>query len=255
MEKAKKKMKPKARIKLAVDLLMTLALLFLMGYQLWGETAHEWAGAIMLVLFLAHHVLNAAWYRNLFRGKYTGIRILTSAADLVLLAVMICLMASGIMMSRHVFAFLPISGGMGTARLVHMAACYWGFVLMAFHLGLHWGMMLARFRQIFGMDRSSGIRRTVLRIAVVLAAGYGLYAFVTRDLATYMFLRTQFVFLDYSESPISFYIDYLAMMGLFIWIAHYLSVILLRAGRKIPSVNERTVSVRPENEKTDKLKM
>ena len=43
---------------------------------------------------------------------------------------------------------------------------------------------------------------------------------VTRDLATYMFLRTQFVFLDYSESPISFYIDYLAMMGLFIWIVY-----------------------------------
>ena len=27
-----------------------------------------------------------------------------------------------------------------------------------------------------------------------------------------MFLRTQFVFLDYDESPISFYIDYLAEM-------------------------------------------
>ena len=246
MEKAKKKMKPKAKFKLAVDLLMTLALLFLMGYQLWGETAHEWAGAFMLVLFIAHHVLNAVWYRNLFRGKYTGIRILTSAVDLVLLAVMICLMASGIIMSRHVFAFLPISGGMGTARLVHMAACYWGFILMAFHLGLHWGKMLARFRQMSGMDRSSGIRRIVLWIAGVLTAGYGLYAFVTRDLATYMFLRTQFVFLDYSESPISFYIDYLAMMGLFIWIAHYLSVILLRSGRKIPSAKEKTVSGRPE---------
>ena len=70
----------------------------------------------------------------------------------------------------------------------------------------------------------------------MLIAGYGLYAFVTRDLATYMFLRTQFVFLDYSESPISFYIDYLAMMGLFIWLAHYLSVFLQKSGRKkVPS--------------------
>lgn len=57
-------------------------------------------------------------------------------------------------------------------------------------------------------------------------AGYGLYIFATRDLATYMFLRTEFVFLDYSESPISFYIDYLAMMGLFIWAAYYLSMFL-----------------------------
>lgn len=190
----------KKKSKLAVDILMTLTLLFLMGYQLWGETAHEWAGAFMLVLFLAHHVLNTAWHRNLFRGKYTRVRILTSAVDLAL------------------------------------------FALMAFHLGLHWGMTLARFRQMLGMDRSSGIRRTVLRIAGGLTAGYGLYVFVTRDLATYMFLRTQFVFLDYSESPISFYIDYLAMTGLFIWIAHYLSAILLRPGRKIPSVKKKTVS-------------
>ena len=202
MDNGKKKMKKKS--KLAVDILMTLTLLFLMGYQLWGETAHEWAGAFMFVLFLAHHVLNTAWHRNLFRGKYTRVRILTSAVDLAL------------------------------------------FALMAFHLGLHWGMTLARFRQMLGMDRSSGIRRTVLRIAGGLTAGYGLYVFVTRDLATYMFLRTQFVFLDYSESPISFYIDYLAMTGLFIWIAHYLSAILLRPGRKIPSAKKKTVSGRPE---------
>ena len=212
----------KKKIKLAVDILMTLTLLFLMGYQIWGESAHEWAGAFMLLLFIVHHALNGAWYRNMFKGKYTGVRILTSAVDLVLLAVMICLMASGIIMSRHVFAFLPIRGGMGTARLVHMAASYWGFVLMAFHLGLHWGMILARFRQMFGAGRNSRIRRTVLRIVGVLTAGYGLHAFVTRDLATYMFLRTQFVFLDYNESPLFFYIDYLAMAGLFIWITHYL---------------------------------
>ena len=60
--------------------------------------------------------------------------------------------------------------------------------------------------------------------------------------------RFQFVFLDYNESLISFYIDYLAMTGLFIWIAHYLSMILLRPGRKIPSAKEKAVSERPEAE-------
>ena len=228
-------MKPKSKIKLAVDLLMTLVLLFLMGYQLWGDTAHEWAGAGMLVLFIAHHLLNLGWYKNLFRGKYTGIRVLSVVVDLALLAVMLCLMASGIMMSRHVFAFLPIDGGMGTARLMHMAGCYWGFVLMALHLGLHWGMMMGRIRKLSGVARvarPSGFRRLILRILGAVTAGYGLYVFVTRDLAAYMFLRTEFVFLDYSESPISFYIDYLAMMGLFIWIAHYLSVFLQKSGRK-----------------------
>src|SRR5699024_11916057 len=67
----------------------------ILGYQLWGETAHEWAGTGMLVLFIAHHLLNLAWYRNLFRGKYTVIRVLVSMVNLALLAVMICLMEIG----------------------------------------------------------------------------------------------------------------------------------------------------------------
>lgn len=230
MSEEKKKMKLKSKIKLVVDLLMTLALLFLMGYQLWGDAVHEWAGAAMLLLFIAHHLLNPGWHRNLFRGKYTGMRVLVSGVDLALLAVMVCLMASGIVMSRHVFAFLPINGGMGTARLMHMAACYWGFVLMALHLGLHWGMVLAgagkMSEKIAGEKASSGGRILALRLLGAGVAGYGLYAFARRDLATYMFLRTEFVFLDYSESPVAFYIDYVAMMGLFIWIAYYLSLFL-----------------------------
>ena len=35
---------------------------------------------------------------------------------------MLCLGYSGIVMSRHVFAALPISGPMATARSMHMAA-------------------------------------------------------------------------------------------------------------------------------------
>ena len=47
-------MKGKGSLKIIVDVLMTVLLLFLMGYQLWGEEAHEWAGAGMFVLFIAH---------------------------------------------------------------------------------------------------------------------------------------------------------------------------------------------------------
>jgi len=34
-------------------------------------------------------------------------------------------------------------------------------------------------------------------------------------------LKSEFVFLDYGESKLLFYIDYLALMGLCIFIAHY----------------------------------
>ena len=41
----------KGKIKMAVDVLMTAALLFLTGYQFWGETAHEWVGQGCLSCF------------------------------------------------------------------------------------------------------------------------------------------------------------------------------------------------------------
>lgn len=78
-------MKAKRIIKRTVDVLMTAALLFLMGYQFWGEQFHEWAGAGMFVLFIAHQILNFRWYRSLFKGKYTPMRIFQVIVDMLTL--------------------------------------------------------------------------------------------------------------------------------------------------------------------------
>ena len=134
-------MKTKAKVKWTLDVLMTAVLFFLMGYQFWGETAHEWIGAGMLVLFVVHQVLNRSWYKNLFRGKYTPIRTLQCLVNVLTLAAMLALMYSGITMSRHVFAFLPVRGGLMLARRLHILGSYWGYLLMSLHLGLHWGMV------------------------------------------------------------------------------------------------------------------
>ena len=56
-----------------------------------------------------------------------------------------------------------------------------------------------------------------------MIAGYGLLVLNKRDFLTYLLLRSEFVFLDYSEPVLLFYRDYLALMGLCIFIAHYLA--------------------------------
>ena len=219
-------MKPKARLKVGIDILMTILLLFLMGYQFWGDAAHEWAGAGMFALFIIHHLLNGSWHKNLIRGKYNLSRILMLVINILLFADMLGLMISGIMLSNHVFAFLGISGGMSFARLLHMAASYWGFVLMALHIGFHWGMILGMIRRA-GKERkeASGTVKMFLRILGTVIAVYGLTVFIRRDLLTYMLIRTQFVFLDFNESVPLFYIDCLSMMGTFIWSAYWLSAL------------------------------
>lgn len=193
-------MKPKAIIKIVIDALMSLGLLFLMGYQFWGDIAHEWAGAGMFLLFIVHHILNAGWHKNLLHGKYSPSRIFQLAVDLLVFLAMIGLMVSGIMLSNHVFAFLDIRGGMAFARLTHMAASYWGFVLMALHLGIHWGMFMGIAKKALKLKQSSRVRKILLPIIGAGIAVYGLIVFFQRNLLTYMLVRTQFVFLDFGES-------------------------------------------------------
>ncbi len=224
-------MKPKAIVKIMTDILMTLALLFLMGYQFWGDIAHEWAGAGMFLLFILHHILNGNWYKTLFKGRYTPARVFQLVVDILVFLAMLGLMVSGIRLSNHVFAFLNIRGGMSFARLLHMAASYWGFVLMALHLGLHWGMFLGMAGKVLKLRRPSRLRKLLLTILGAGIAVYGLMVFIRRDLLTYMLLQTQFVFLDFGEPIPLFYLDYLAMMGAFIFLAYYASKLL----RKLPA--------------------
>lgn len=140
----------KLKIKIGIDFLMTALLLLLMVYQVVGETLHEWFGAAMLVLFLVHNILNIKWYKNLFKGKYKPVRILGTVLNFAVLATILSLAYSGIVMSRHVFAFLLIDRGMALARVMHLSGSYWGFVLMSLHLGLHWGMITRMLRKLTG---------------------------------------------------------------------------------------------------------
>lgn len=214
-------MKPKILAKLAVDLGMTLALIFLMGYHLWGEAPHEWVGAGLFVLFVAHHLLNGAWHKAIGKGKYNALRIITLVLDFLLLLTLLAQMYSAIVLSRYVFGFLPPMGGMALARRLHMLGAYWGFLLMGLHLELHWNLILGVFRKATGIRNNSRGRSLLLFSAALLIAGYGAWVFFDRDFPTYLLMRSEFVFLDYSEPKLFFCLDYLALLGLCIFLSHY----------------------------------
>lgn len=218
-------MKPKLTAKIAIDILMTLALMFLMGYQLWGDVAHEWVGAGMFLLFIVHHILNFNWHKNLFKNKYTAKRVAVLCIDILVFADMLMMMFSGIVMSRHVFAFLPINGGLVLARRLHIIGSYWGILLMSLHLGMHVKMFAGIIK------KRVKIPTPAVFVPSLIIAAYGVYVFIKRDFLTYMFLRSEFVFLDYDEPKILFYLDYISIMAMCIFIGHYLSKLF---GKTVP---------------------
>lgn len=223
-------MKPKMVVKMITDIAMTAALLLLMTYGLIGEAAHEWIGVAMLVLFILHHILNSHWHPNLFKGKYTSVRILQTILVISVFLSMLGSMFSGIILSRHVFPSITIRGWRSFAHNLHMISAYWGFVLMSLHLGLHWNMMIGMARKL--VQRKSVARTRVLRTIAILIAGYGVYAFIHRGIGRYMLMLDHFVFFDFDEPIIFFIADYIAVMGLFVFIGCYLSKILKNAKRK-----------------------
>ena len=112
-----------------------------------------------------------------------------------------------------------------------MLSAYWGFVFISLHLGLHWSVMMGMAKRLWkkqSIARSGGVRS-----AGFFIAGYGVYAFFKREIGGYMFLKNQFVFFDYGEPLILFLIDYIAVIGLFVFIGHYIGQGLKCVDRKI----------------------
>ena len=210
----------KKKIRIVVDCGMVLLLPLLMAYSLVGEVAHEYLGIGMFLLFIAHHVLNIAWWKHIFRGKYTSLRILGTAVNLALAMIMLALPISGMIPSRHVFRFLHFNGA-STARTVHLMASHWGLVLMSFHAGMHGNGMMGMIRKNTNPRQPSKIKIWSLRIIAVLLAICGVHAFVKNEIGSYLFLRTQFVFIDFSQPVIQSLLEYCVIIVLFMVVGYY----------------------------------
>lgn len=223
-------MRPKMILKICIDIAMTVSLMLLMAYELVGAAAHEWIGISMFLLFILHHILNSKWSSNILKGRYTASRIMQTALVIIIFLCMMGSMVSGIVLSRHVFTFLPIRGGQSWARTLHLLCSYWGFALMSLHLGFHWSMMIGMMKKQF--RASSHMYTWMLRTVAVAIAAYGAFAFVKREIGSYMFLKNEFVFFNFEEPLAFLFLDYLAVMGLFVFLGHYFSGFLKWMNRK-----------------------
>lgn len=168
----------------------------------------------MFLLVIGHHVLNRRWMGNITRGKYTVHRILQTVIVILLALTMIGFMVSGILLSNYIFRFVRIKGVANLARSIHILCAYWGFLFMAVHLGLHWNMMFRILGKVFPL-------KGVAKIPGLLIAVYGGYAFYKRGIVNYLFLKSHFVFFGPQESLGLFLPDYIAMMGMIVFVTYY----------------------------------
>ena len=199
----------KKKQRVIVDIGMVCLLPLLMAYSLIGEMFHEIIGTLMMILMLIHLWQNRRWVFALPKGAYTPKRTFQTILDLLLMVFMVLQPVSGILISKHLYTFIGVSGLSAVMRQIHMVLAYRGFILMSVHAGTHLMPMVRKIRKA-----AAPVKAAALAGAAAISL-YGAYAFVKRQIPAYMFMRTMFVFFDFSESRIRFLADYLAVMVLF----------------------------------------
>lgn len=205
--------------KRSLDIVMFGLLMFLMAYPKTGVIIHELLGLAMMFCFILHHVWNWNWYRFIFRGSYHKFRLAYLIIDMLLLMVVLLLMLSGLTMSK----FLPFLNVMttGMARSLHMMTSYWGFLLMAVHLGLHIHGMLMPLKNKMN-DRSIWLQRFVMFVLPYGLSIYGALMLIRHQLIAYLFHLQEFVYFDESIGIVRFLIQYFSIFVLFICLSYHI---------------------------------
>ena len=205
------------KIRMLLDIAMTIMFIILMGYYITGNTVHEILGTIIFILFIIHNILNIKWYKSIFKGKHEFKRTFHIIINLLLFLSMIGMMVSGIMISSKVFSFLNIPTTM-FARRLHMVSTSWGFVLMSIHVGLHITGMMNKLNN----KMKNNTFEYVYYFVLILIIGFGVYSFITNKVYEDMFLMNDFKFFDYEQSPILFYLKYVTILGGVALFSHFI---------------------------------
>lgn len=212
------------------DLVMTVLMLIAMAYYITGNRIHEVIGVVVLVLFIVHNFLNRRWYKAILKGKHNFRRILQIGLNLLFLVAMILMMICGILISNDIFPFIPINNDM-IFRQIHVQTAYWGFIIMAVHIGLSWGIIINSVRRMTGITDTSRIRTITLRILAVLIVAYGVHSSFEGEMGTKLFIYNPFGWFN-DDSTIRFLIDHLSIMGIYIAGTHYALKFIQRQEQK-----------------------
>jgi hypothetical protein len=205
--------------KLVNDIVMTILMLFGLAYYITGTMFHEVIGVMVLILFIFHNFLNRRWYQALFKGNFNVRRILQIAINLLFLVTMFLMMISAVMISNHLFALIPINNDM-ILRQIHVQTAYWGFIIMAIHIGFSWGIVLHSVRRMTGITGISRTRTLALRILAVLIVVYGVHSSFKGEMGSKLFIYNPFGWFS-DDSTIRFLIEHLSIMGIYICGTHY----------------------------------
>ena len=220
----------KQTLRMVLDAAMTLLMVLEMAFLATGTAFHEYAGMVLLVLFLAHQVLNAGWYKGLARGKWPPLRIIMTVLNAALLALMLIEAVTGAMLSQVIFKGLALPDGGLLARQLHSAAAYWGLLLIGVHLGLHWAGIWTALHKKLHLQPNK-VRTLLCRVLAAALVLLALREWVAKEVWAKLTMYYAYSFYDPTSNAVLYTLGFFALLAASAVLGHY-AVQLYRAIKK-----------------------
>lgn len=165
------------KFKMILDLIMSIAWIFLMDYMFTGLLIHELLGLAIIGLFIFHNLINFDWIKNITKNIFTGkINFLTSlkySLNLILLFMTFLVGISGVLISTNILTSISTSNR-NLWVYIHRASSYGSLIFISIHIGLHWNMIMAMCRKLFNIQHKNAARTFILRLLALALVVVGI---------------------------------------------------------------------------------
>lgn len=130
-------MHSKKKIRIIIDVFMSILMILLMTYQFIGNALHEFFGILMFVFVVLHNILNRKFYTYMLKDYSNIYSLILCISDLLLLLMMAINAVTAVMISRYVFSFMNILTSY-QVRAIHVFSGWWIMIFIGIHIGLHY---------------------------------------------------------------------------------------------------------------------
>ncbi|WP_082537294.1 MULTISPECIES: DUF4405 domain-containing protein [unclassified Aureimonas] len=209
---------------------MTAMLLLSLAYWWLGNIAHELFGTALFALLVWHVVTNRRWFANLAHGRYDGRRVAKLVLHLLLVINMAVLLVTSVVISKSVFAPLPIPDSI-YLREVHWFSAYWVMIVVGIHVGLHWTRVMALVRKTLGLAPGNATRTWTLRLLAAMLGAFGLWSWFVLGVWSKLTFTYSLDFWDFTAAVAPFFGHWVGVLALPAIAAFYVTSLTERQKR------------------------